>query len=494
MICLLAAALLLSCVGCTGQPANDSPDETPTTAFHLTRLPDLEPYEGVREISSRYYEEYTDHLIPRDDYGELYPYAGKIIGEGTWEVQAIYGLCDAQGRIVVDPVYRSVHVREDSEGNRIISASLLMDEENATESDYTELTVVIDGQGRWSLGPQAGYLGYFGNGKFAFCRSAWEDDLYLTYSTLYSLEDAQPLFPEIQGYLDYAMDEFYVVSGPVDEENYGYRFYREDGTPVESPAFRSIGSLEQGRATVMLREGQWGILDENFNWVVEPQYQYIQSNGAGLYTVQTQTGYGVIDADGREILPAEYDYVSFWNGDTTVSVCKNGVYSLFDTVSNTFLELPNHSQAASSTGGNVFYQRINDGIDVFTSEGQFHIDGGEYVSYCGEQLPLIVTMISSATDEGYTQDVMLVDRQGNQVGPLFHDCYAYVLNDAILVSDTGSGRTGLIDAEGNFLISQNYRSIRDLGNGYFDVQGALYSGIVDLEENWIIRIPTTTLD
>lgn len=68
----------------------------------------------------RWYPEYTDHLIPREDYGPLVPYLGETAYSfQRWEDDAgetqkfwtgwassFYGLMTQEGKIVVDPVYQ----------------------------------------------------------------------------------------------------------------------------------------------------------------------------------------------------------------------------------------------------------------------------------------------------------------------------------------------------------------------------------------------------
>ena len=116
ILVVLLGMLVLS--GCTTGPVQEPeilPEESEDSVtqielgpneFMLASLPDLEPFTPYTEISDRFYEEYTDHLIPRKDYGRLYPFAGKVRTDSNrYTVDVRYGLCDAEGRVVVDPVY-----------------------------------------------------------------------------------------------------------------------------------------------------------------------------------------------------------------------------------------------------------------------------------------------------------------------------------------------------------------------------------------------------
>ena len=66
--------------------------------------------ELVQEIGTRFYEQYTDRLIPSEDYGRLIPYAGlRTTFDSSWEDGSyIYGLITRDGAVVVDPVYSGV--------------------------------------------------------------------------------------------------------------------------------------------------------------------------------------------------------------------------------------------------------------------------------------------------------------------------------------------------------------------------------------------------
>lgn len=62
----------------------------------------LEPIDTPN--AQRWYESYTDHLIPSEEYGSLVPYIGGRVhtyAEGNW----LYGLATRDGVIVTDPVF-----------------------------------------------------------------------------------------------------------------------------------------------------------------------------------------------------------------------------------------------------------------------------------------------------------------------------------------------------------------------------------------------------
>ena len=57
-------------------------------------------------VGSRWYEDYTDTLLPRDNYGLLIPYAGARLSASEFAATGcLYGLMTRDGKVVVDPVY-----------------------------------------------------------------------------------------------------------------------------------------------------------------------------------------------------------------------------------------------------------------------------------------------------------------------------------------------------------------------------------------------------
>ena len=67
-------------------------------------------------VGSRWYEDYTPELIPRDDYGLLIPYAGLRLADAfPAGIGCLCGLMTREGVVVTDPVYSDVIVLKDDE-------------------------------------------------------------------------------------------------------------------------------------------------------------------------------------------------------------------------------------------------------------------------------------------------------------------------------------------------------------------------------------------
>ncbi len=112
---LLSAAIILLCAlfSCGGGKGGDE-----SLYFELESLPDIGDY-TPEPAPDRWYEDYTDTLIPREDYGPLRPYCGNIVDfsndspfGGAFKMP-YFGLCTEDGVIVTDPVFTGMEKRGD---------------------------------------------------------------------------------------------------------------------------------------------------------------------------------------------------------------------------------------------------------------------------------------------------------------------------------------------------------------------------------------------
>ena len=127
---ILAAALLAGCAGPAGQSASSSPppssSQSPggsasgSAGAQVQVQVDWSVLEGegpasLPAVDPRWYEDYTDTLIPRPDYGILIPYAGALATvrspvDASYDYSVgLYGLMARSGAAVMDPVCTSIY-------------------------------------------------------------------------------------------------------------------------------------------------------------------------------------------------------------------------------------------------------------------------------------------------------------------------------------------------------------------------------------------------
>ena len=134
LVVLLAVLLLLG--GCTAHDKAPSPPPPPpaesgkqdgkfTIATDWSKLENSAA--NLPSIGSRWYDSYTDVLIPRDDYGPLIAYAGlRLMDDWPAITGCLYGLMTIDGVVVTDAVYSEVTSPVYHIGNRHLSHPLLV--------------------------------------------------------------------------------------------------------------------------------------------------------------------------------------------------------------------------------------------------------------------------------------------------------------------------------------------------------------------------------
>lgn len=116
LFALTAACLLLlsACAGTGGSPASPTPSPSQSVSPVFTDWTKLK--NGYEEnLYTRRYQDYTERLIPADDYGTLVPFVGATVAaasgvnaEGDY-TDYRYGLMTTKGEIVVDPVFSGAY-------------------------------------------------------------------------------------------------------------------------------------------------------------------------------------------------------------------------------------------------------------------------------------------------------------------------------------------------------------------------------------------------
>lgn len=104
---VLALLLLAGCQQPAADSPSPSPDTSPAPSYQVTTHWDALT-ERPAPLVSRWYEGYTDDLIPADDYGQLVPYIGGEASAEGWGTNWTYGLATRDGVIVTDPVFLKV--------------------------------------------------------------------------------------------------------------------------------------------------------------------------------------------------------------------------------------------------------------------------------------------------------------------------------------------------------------------------------------------------
>ena len=148
-------------------PQDTEPTDGVPTFFVDGELPEIGEFSGKKH-SNRFYEDYTPHFIPSDEYNTLLPFVGSIKEYKTeWGDKhhyAAYGLCTADGRIVMDAQQsvEGIYHRTSNDGFGYYELTF-MDKEDYESEGYDMYPVgkslLIPDSGKWSIElPPASYV------------------------------------------------------------------------------------------------------------------------------------------------------------------------------------------------------------------------------------------------------------------------------------------------------------------------------------------------
>ncbi len=80
-----------------------------------------------------------------------------------------------------------------------------------------------------------------------------------------------------------------------------------------------VGNFYGNRAPVC-QKGKWSFVDINGKYLCDFKYDEVWNYFEGTAVVHNENGYGVIDEDGNEIIPCQYDYIYDGSGDGSIAI------------------------------------------------------------------------------------------------------------------------------------------------------------------------------
>ena len=211
------------------------------------------------------------------------------------------GLLDAKGSVIFEPVYDRVCVL--GEG---VAKAVKDDESILANSDGILLTAHFDEVNNFSEGVARVKVA----DKYGYIKT---DGSYL----------AEPIFDEAKKFND---GQAAIVQG------------RKRGV------LKLDGSIEWEKAIFckMGENEKWGFVDEDGNWVVEPQYEGTWDSREGFAVIMDENYLcGYVDTEGKVIVEPKYDRATdFYYGNALVSD-EDGEGVILDTKGNEVADVPN---------------------------------------------------------------------------------------------------------------------------------------------------------
>lgn len=542
----LPLALCLLAMGCVGReiPAPEpmpepAPEEAPVLGpneFRLSALPDLPAFQPYTEISARYYPEPMDHLLPRDDYGPLYPFIGRVTGNPPWEYggQTYYGLCDKAGRIVVDAVYTDCNIWSQDWQNSgagpcfyVLTSRAVPYERESDQGeamDYYSPNTIAPLDGSWAIQDVAGYL--YAADEQALILSGMYLDWNSAYVTNYIYTPG--------GELRAALPDSQIIAYQA-----GRLLIQEPG-PDEAPVPRlvdldgqTILATEQEMAAMQPAEdippdntardenGFSGFTDSQGQFLSDQRYLRLRpyEGESGLYEFISADGSteGLLDKEGRELFAMPRNtgwyslYADSYNGQRILDV--------YDSVQNSHylknLSTGETSETVSNDDhwldhlGNGWYSdsrsdhRLADSSIALLRWGEaepvYVLEGAERVRLDGPDGDIaVISYYEEAEQDPAEQSSVSFFRlsDGQEIARLQGYGYSHYQEGLgyMLYEQLQQWRYTVVDEQGRKLLPDSYYDIQPVGDGWYSVHNDVYAGLMDKNGQWLIRFCVNNTD
>lgn len=535
-LCLmLILALCLALTACAvaepppaPEPEPEALDEPPKAEpayeigeneFRLDSLPELAAFEPFTDHYSRYYDEYMDHLLPRDDYGTLYPFIGDMIGQDYFQ-QNRYGFCDSQGRIVVDAVYQNVYRQEDEGAGEFYICYgppvILSDgSEDGEYPQYYEPITIMRTDGSWALQDVPGYL-YAADGQAIILNgnvTDWDLGYGVGYREIYiytldgelrtTLHDAV-ILGYANGLLSIGEPDGKGGEEPVE------RVVDLDGNTVEHLGSFTAAHYSGDYVIAQDENDGWGFVDKDGQFIDERRWSWIYYDPWNkIYEYDSPfdnlNASGFLDENGE--LLYEYEHGDTWarlerdrytdelivrvserNADKSKLINLDTGEESADwqreSFSLNFIGNGWYAATDRSDTPSVMLMRWGDELPRYTFEGENHLWLHE------PEGRVAVIGYESREENDHHEIAILFDLEAGEEIARF-DRYSYGGYceglGYMLSSQSDNWSYNVCDMEGNLIFRDNYRHIEALGDGLYSVSNDIYAGIINEEEEWLIR-------
>jgi hypothetical protein len=550
--CIICTLLLSACAAAGPEPAAEAPalDGAPQSnaalhpkflqpTFYLESLPELAPFETPREIIKRYSEvEFVDTLQPAADYGRLYPYEGKFVGPNLWENQTYYGLVDAQGRIVVDPVYRLadyITPVEDGEPAYLMLAYPVDKNDEAAQKllldSYGDIqlsrVVFASADGTWVSDTFYGDGGRIGEDRIIinYRNENAENPLVDRSFCLYDL--AGRLITKCDGYphgfhegLSLVYHEEY--DDQTDEYRDFFNYIDRNGRVAIAGPYSYAENFVNGRANVILSgSGLRGTIDEQGVFIEKSRAtEEIRYGSCGEYILFSEGNlnsnyYGLKTIEGNIIAPALYTSISSTDkADESMAVAtkKDGSYWFIDLNSGleSIIDIAGASIRSAQMCANnwciVSYNKAGadglyrSGVVLFRDEIEYYFKASYSTVYCFYlQGDLFALEYDKFSQNCYTD---IFDVTSGTVIKNIPGCYYSDNLGDLMIFNEPAKQSRLIfnrdfqplfvtDDLGGDTLKDNWQHVAD---DVYSIRTSFYSGLIKENGQWLIRVYANNKD
>lgn len=250
--------------------------------------------------------------------------------------------------------------------------------------------------------------------------------------------------------------------------------------------------------TVVNKDGLYGLVNTNFDYVIQPKYKdiipmsldgetqcYISPDG--FIKCQDENGkYGYINTKGETVLDFKYDFIYDIIGNISENgliACGRSIYHqgmIGKHIVYRYINIQGKTVINPSTN---FYDagQFHNGVAIVNTSNGFGIEGnyglinerGSYVvspqygslSYIGDN-----RYIFAKYDEKHRYLYGIIDSSGKEIIPATYYRIGNFTDDGVAVARTSlNGKYGYIDKNGSVVIDFLYKDANEFNNGYAEV-------------------------
>lgn len=278
------------------------------------------------------------------------------------------------------------------------------------------------------------------------------------------------------------------------KENGKYGLLDFDGKKITKPIYDNIEALEFKEGMLLVKkDGKTGVINIDGKEIININYDSIEADKysisenhnekAGfIVSIKTEEGYryGYINYKGKIILKTEYNEIARINyidddENAYLVAFKNGQVGLFI---NKKLVLEHKYE-------DIQFDNINNLLILQESgkQGVANLSGEIIIPIQYSNIIIAGNLINAQND-----DVVIVfDNKGQKFSNENFISIISTMNKNYFISIDKNENFGIIDKDNNILIENKYTFIDYLFNDYFIAQDETYLGIIDINEDIIVK-------
>lgn len=324
LILLTAALVLLA--ACNGPAGESVPTQTPFSPVY-TDWSKLEPYRPDRGLYTRYYDRPVDRLLAVEGGygGPLIGFIGSLQRSGSgWSNVVKYGLATADGTVVCDPIYSSVHTEN---GCLILNRTDLVSEGGWETQDRV---TVAAADGSWVLPGEYRRVWSMSDGRLLLADTAGD----LWFCGRNGALAPSPLTETLHTYLEIALAQTI------------HWIHFQDGLAI----YHSVSGerAETGGWLLNAVTGEVRSLPRAINcwgWTSDDP----------LTVASVGELYGYLDRSGGWAIPPQFRWAGEFEGDCAEVELEEGGTALIDRSGRVVVRVHGHLYTAADRGGNIYY-------------------------------------------------------------------------------------------------------------------------------------------